>query len=950
MNGPRALGAGSRPGRRADAAFLRALIDRDEPRAVAVQALESARAGHGSVVLIQGMGGFGKTALLASVRAHGEELGMDVLCASGQRRERDFGFGVVLQLFEARLTRAREEERASLLSGSARQALPLFEAGPRSVEPSFDVLHGVFRLCAKLAANGPLLITVDDIDLADEASLRFLLHLGTRLEELPVALVASAGSVPRRLAHPLVGELACHPGTRRVALEPLGAEGTARRVREAWLPGAPESACRAIHDASGGNPLLIDEIAGELVACNGSAGLTASGVRVLAPARVCEWALTHAAGLDPAAPALLKSLAIFGSGAEIRHVAALARLDSEQAATIADGLIEAGLLRADEPLSFSQPVVSTAITASLSSIERATLHRRASRILASEDAPAQRIAAHLMAATRTGSGWAVEALCEAAAGSLGAGRPADAVRYLRRALDEPPPRRLRAHVVFELGCAEATAGEPEAARRLSEAVDSVTAVPEQLGSALDAGRALLALGRQDEAKAIFDLALANAGDEDDELSGRLRAARASTALYGVPDPEGRKLLGEVPDGSEHAGKRALLAVHAMDGAIRGRPSAEVRELAERALARGALLEDETADGPVYYLPAFALSIAEDLQTAEAALTAAVEDARTRGSVLGFANASHMRSVAILLRGRIPDAAADARQALAVERHGWRLSLSGARVVLANCMIERGDFRAARRHLAAAEAGPGDHAATHGALLITRARLAFLEGNVEGALADYRRCGELGPDAGADNPSMSPWRSSAAIALAVLGQTDEANELAERELELAQAFGAPGPIGRALRGIGMIRGPEAGLEALEAAVQTLEGSQAALERARTLVEFGATLRRSGRRRDAREPLRLGLDLAQRCGAEALVARAKNEAKTAGARPRRTAVSGVDALTERERQVALLAARGLSNRQIADQLVVTVKTVEWHLGHSFRKLDVDSRAKLRDLLAT
>jgi DNA-binding CsgD family transcriptional regulator len=633
----------------------------------------------------------------------------------------------------------------------------------------------------------------------------------------------------------------------------------------------------------------------------------------------------------------------------LRHLAGLARLDSEQAAMIADGLIEAGLLRADEPLFFSQPVVGVAVAASLSPIERATLHRRASRILASEDAPAQRVAAHLMAATRIGSGWAVEALCEAAAASRGAGRPADAVRYLRRALEEPPPRRLRAHVVFELGCAEATAGEPEAARRLSEAVDSVTAVPEQLGSALDAGRALLALGRQDEAKAIFDLALENAGEGDDELSGRLRAARASTALFGEPDADGRELLGEVPEGADHAGKRALLAVHAMDGAIRGRPSGEVRALAERALARGALLEDETADGPIYYLPAFALSIAEDLQTAEAALTAAVEDARTRGSVLGFANASHMRSVAILLRGRIPDAATDARQALAVERQGWRLGLSGARVVLANCLIERGDFRAARRYLAAAETGPDKHVATHGAVLITRARLSFLEGDVEGALADYRRCGALGTAAGADNPSMLPWRSSAAIALAVLGQSEEANELAEREHELAEAFGAPGPIGRALRAIGMIRGPEAGLGALEAAVQKLEGSQAALERARALVEFGAALRRSGRRRDAREPLLLGLDLAQRCGAEALVARAKNEANTAGARPRRTAVSGVDALTERERQVAMLAARGLSNRQIADQLVVTVKTVEWHLGHSFRKLDVDSREKLRDLLA-
>ena len=148
---------------------------------------------------------------------------MDVLSAAGQRHERDFGFGVVLQLFEARLARAGEEERASLLSGSARQALPLFEPSPRSVfsEPSFEVLHGVYRLCAKLAARGPLLLAVDDVDHADEASLRFLLHLGARLEELPVALVLTAGSLPAA------------PGTpaRRRARSPSGHEaGDARRA------------------------------------------------------------------------------------------------------------------------------------------------------------------------------------------------------------------------------------------------------------------------------------------------------------------------------------------------------------------------------------------------------------------------------------------------------------------------------------------------------------------------------------------------------------------------------------------------------------------------------------------------------------------------------------------------------------------------------------------------
>ena len=399
-------------------------------------------------------------------------------------------------------------------------------------------------------------------------------------------------------------------------------------------------------------------------------------------------------------------------------------------------------------------------------------------------------------------------------------------------------------MVFELGCAEATAGEPEAARRLSEAVESVTAVPEQLGSALDAGRALLALGRQEEAIAILDLGLEQAGEEDDELTGRLRAARASTALFGVPEPDGRP-PDEPPDGAEHAGKRALLAVHAMEGAIRGRPCAEVRDLAERALARGALLEDETADGPVRYLPAFALSIAEDLQTAEAALTAAVEDARTRGSVLGFANASHMRSIAILLRGRIPDAAADARQALAVERHGWRLSLTGARVVLANCLIERGDLRTARRHLSAAEKGPAEHARTWNAVLEHAARLAFLEGDVEAALADYRLCGELGAAGGADNPAFSPWRSGAAIACAMLGRGRRGQRARRARARTGRGLrSAPGAIEpRVARARNDPRARK-GLEALEAAVTQLESSQAALERARTLVEFGAALRRSG----------------------------------------------------------------------------------------------------------
>jgi ATP/maltotriose-dependent transcriptional regulator MalT len=327
----------------------------------------------------------------------------------------------------------------------------------------------------------------------------------------------------------------------------------------------------------------------------------------------------------------------------------------------------------------------------------------------------------------------------------------------------------------------------------------------------------------------------------------------------------------------------------------------------------------------------------------------VEDAQSRGSLLGFAAASHMRAVAILLRGRVPDAAKDARQALAVEPRGWRLGAGGARAVLANCLLERGDLVGAERHLTTAGEMTGEHDVTRLSLLSTRARLRLTRGDAEAALADFLAAGELGERAGAANPVLAPWRSGAALAHTALGNPAEGMRLAEAELALSERFGAPGPIGRALRTIGMIRGPESGLEALEASAHCLESSQAALERARSMVEFGAALRRSGRRRDARAPLAEGLDLARRCGADALAERAQQEARVAGARPRRTAVSGLEALTARELQVARLAANGRSNREIAEALVVTVKTVEWHLKHSFRKLGVDSRQKLSRLLA-
>jgi DNA-binding CsgD family transcriptional regulator len=182
----------------------------------------------------------------------------------------------------------------------------------------------------------------------------------------------------------------------------------------------------------------------------------------------------------------------------------------------------------------------------------------------------------------------------------------------------------------------------------------------------------------------------------------------------------------------------------------------------------------------------------------------------------------------------------------------------------------------------------------------------------------------------------------------LGDRSEARRLAEEELALASAFGAPGARGRAL---GALAAAAEGTEAIELrqeSVRVLESSHTALDRARALVDLGGTLRRAARRGDAREPLKLGLDLAGRCGARALAQRAREELVAVGARLRREATTGRDALTAREKQVAGLAAEGRSNREIAEALFVTVKTVEWHLKHAYEKLGVRSRRELLSAL--
>jgi DNA-binding CsgD family transcriptional regulator len=224
----------------------------------------------------------------------------------------------------------------------------------------------------------------------------------------------------------------------------------------------------------------------------------------------------------------------------------------------------------------------------------------------------------------------------------------------------------------------------------------------------------------------------------------------------------------------------------------------------------------------------------------------------------------------------------------------------------------------------------------------RSRVRAAQGRTGEALEDAFAVGRRYERLGLRR-AVPPWRSQAAI---LLGDSGEARALVQEELRLAERWGTPLARGLALRGLGLVTGDP---DALAAAVDALESSPHRLELARVRVDHGATLRRAGRRAEARESLRLGMDGAHACGARPLAERARTELLATGARPRRLALAGRDALTPSERRIAALAADGLTNRQIAQALFVTTATVETHLRHAFRKLGVGSRAELAEHLS-
>ena len=924
------------------------LLERDAEVA-AIESVVAARPGGGRLLAIEGPPGIGKSALVAETKTLAQEAGLLVLSARGSELERSFSYGVVRQLFEPVLASLPAEEQAEVLSGAAALAGPLFDPVYFAARPAEDsslaMLHGLYWLAANLAARQPLLLALDDLHWGDLPSLRWLTYLLPRLEGLDVSVVAGLRPEEPGEAAELVGRIVSDPLATRIRPTPLSPEAAARLVRERLSPTADDAFCAAAWEETGGNPLLLRELV-HAIGVAGVVPLEANVPRLRAlEARAGSRAVAlRLSQLPQDATALARAVAVLGDEANLRQAAELAGLNEEAAADAAGALARADVLGPEQPLGFVHPLVRAAVYESLAPHEREEKHAQASHLLAASGAESELVAAHLLRSSPSGSGKVVTILREAARRASSRGAAESAVAYLRRALDEPPPDALRKEVLFELGWAETCVTGAPAAEHLREAHGLMDGPVPRARGALALGHQLFLLGR-DDADVVFRQALDELAGADPELERRLEAGLILNGLFAPGlHREAEERLERVRGkaGDESDGAKLLLALLAYHDARAGRPAAEVVPLARKALA------GVSADPfPPSLVPAAGVLMMADLDEVLGVFDDALAEAHRRGSTVAFGGVKVFRALALLMRGDLGDAEAETREALAAGE-AWGSTArfaTHAAAFLADSLMEQGRLDEAAAVLSGVEPGDSVSAGTRVLFLgDSMRRLRLLRGDVERGLEELLEAGRRFEEVGSRNPAFIAWRSPAALALLRLDRREEAAELVEAELELARTWGAPRALGAALRAAGLVEGGERGLVLLEEAVQVLEGSPAKLEHAKARTELGAALRRAKRRADARDHLRHAVELATICGAAALAARAETELLATGARPRRVALSGVESLTPSERRVAELAAGGPTNREIAQELFVTQRTVEVHLTSVYRKLGIDSRSQL------
>ncbi|MDT0442553.1 helix-turn-helix transcriptional regulator [Streptomyces johnsoniae] len=949
------------------------LLERAEELRSLEAMLASCHEGDGAFVLVEGGLGSGKSSLLRALRKGALGAGSTVLQARGTEFESGHPHGMVRQVLEHWLAMAGPAEREVMLSGHAAMAVPLLDhheglpPGGSDARQEEHVHRALLHLLTNLADERPLVLLLDDVHLADSASLRFLRYFGRHLLDRPILCCATT-SLPATDG----GEHGAAPGTvqaflapavlRAFTLRPLSEDGVRAHLATA-LPGQlSHETVRAACAATAGNPFFLRELVSELAGARragrapGPAHIAGIGPRTVARV-VQRWSQHSPRRPVRASMSCVHALAVLGSAGSVAQLAEVAGVEPADAADAVDALREAGVIAQEVPLRFTAPIVRNAIYRHMPHSFRYRAHDAAAQSLFEEDAPPERIAEHLLHLPPATDGRAADVLVAAGRTALVKGDPVHALSLARRAAREDVPASMLPALLAVRGEAEHRTGHPHAARHLRQALELSTDSFERASIALHLGAALASDARCEEAAEVYRDAYGEVRTSHPSLARRLHAEHG---WLGYCAPGTEEITAEISrelgvtasiGGAEGLPTTAqYLALRATRALLGGEPGDKVIGLVEQALSHDISVREGGVGARVPWFLAFCLFACGRLPEAGKLLDNAIQQAEPSDADSDDLRA--LRSCVNLGRGLLSEAENDATATL--ERSGAsderNLGRPFAVLALTELLLLRNQADAAEHEFAKhggwEESRPGGFRSLP--LMIARGHLHSARGAGGDDVQDCRRTLELLRETGSGASAFSP-APGIVRRLHALGQKEEAHRLALDHLAAARKFGVPHVVAEALSAYaGTVQGDEA-VAALEESVRLLDGSPAAVSRCASLVQLGAVLSAAGQPTRARRRLWAAQEITEAAGTTVLSTRIRRELAAMGVRVRSTPRAGTPSLTPREQRVSALAAEGKRNHEIARILFVTVKTVEWHLSQVYRKLGIASRNELGRITA-
>ncbi|HET6626032.1 MAG TPA: AAA family ATPase [Nocardioidaceae bacterium] len=889
------------------------LIERSAELGAVDEVLAQAAAGRGTALVVSGQAGLGKTALVLHAQETARRLGFTVLASYPTPVSGTLAHGVVRDW----------------------------------VGPIGSLDHALSRVLENLTESGPLLLVVDDVQWADTGSLQLLDLLSARLAHSPVVLLLGRRTGEASLRPDILERVAARG--RVLVPQPLSVIGV-DQMRQ-LLPSAPEAdrlSSAEVHRLTGGLPFLVREL------------LRAGPDGVGQPPRsVVESVKDRLSRLGRPAVEIASTVALLGDEATFDALGALCGLSVAELADPLEVLTDAdivtlGLWRAWP----SHPLVREAILASMTPSQRSAQHERAAAYLRDLGRPRQVVASHLVHTLPGEDLTVVQLLRAAAEESLESGAPQVAAAQLLRAVGETTPADTDPQLLRRAAAAHMRAGLVDQAFDLwARALERMPTAQERALCLGDLAHAQMTVGDRTAAAASYATAtglLVAEGHDASSQPMRLLLARTGMARM-LHDGSSAVMDGAVtaalaqPTAQDTHADRLLFALHGAGRAVEGRDHARARDLARRAVDGETLLAEETSDGNGFYLAVSVLCWADAVPEALAAIEAALQDSRRRGSPLAFAKASCARGYAHYRLGNLRQAVSDVEAALGMREHGWHGYSESALATLARAHLGLGQLAAAQaiEPELRAVAGRGD--LTSAVALTAAGFVRASSGDHEQALRDYRAVRRIIEPA-VTGSAILEWRELTAWSLLGVGRRREALGCATEAVRLARRWGAPRTLGYALHTLsGLVPAPKAA-PLLREAVHLFEGCATADRLARARLDLGALLARSAAgRAEGVVLLQQASDYARATEVPDLAEQATRILAGHGIAVTVPRDSPRHLLTAGERRVVDLAVAGHTNREIAQHLFVTVKAVEWHLSNAYRKLSISSRTQLPAALA-